>query len=328
MTEYGQSLGENTLNIFNRQEDDILFALIKQDNPNLVPELTPQNCYISSASPNTGDDAAEYNTVAVVKPRFGSGLSKKTTIKYNRINLADLFRGQEKVKVTGHTAVLDYATAAELPLLIAETYGLPIREGDLDTTITTPMHYAKPNPANGTGVYAIANNKCFIGQIFVDFSYDFSQSLGTIIKPSALAALNLPAGIGAVGENYNWPSTYGFFGDRDFTEIVGHINHNNNITFAQAQAIGTFMGRAFIDPVGGYIPETHFNPSDPFAYYGVWNQHVTRGKTASLVSQYPWIDTNYSDVKITKMTVDPKTGKELDTPRFFAFHYNWYEVAV
>ena len=63
MTEYGQSLGENTLNIFNRQEDDILFALIKQDNPNLVPELTPQNCYISSASPNTGDDAAEYNTV-------------------------------------------------------------------------------------------------------------------------------------------------------------------------------------------------------------------------------------------------------------------------
>lgn len=315
------------MDIFNKSEDEILFALIEQDNPNLVPKLTPQNCYISTASPNVDVDSDSYNTIAVVIPRFGSGLSGKTTVKYNRINLADLFRGLLPVKVTGNTATLDYATAAELPGLFAQTYGLAIREGDVDTAVTSAYHYTRPNAQNGKGIYRIDNNKCFIGQITVDFSYDFSQSLSTILKPSALTALNLPAGIEPVEDNYNWPSTYAFFADRDFTEIEGAINHNSNISYAQAQAIGTFMGRTFIDPVGGYVPATHFDPSDPFAYFGVWNTHVVKGPVSGLLATYPWLNPDYTHVKITKMVKNPKTGIDLEKPRFFAFHYNWFEVS-
>ena len=316
------------MKIFNTPEDDILFALIERDNPNLTPKLTPQNCYISSASPNTDDDSAEYNTVAVVVPRYGSGLSRRVTIKYNRINLADLFMGVTPVKVTGNTAVLDYATRAELPGLLGETYGLPIRDGDVDVSSSSAYFYAKPHADYGKGIYRIAENKCFIGQIPIAFSYDFSQSLSTLLKVGAFDALVTPAGIGPVGTNYAWPSTWGFFADLDFTEIQQHINHGNNISWDQAQAIGTFMGKTFINPEGGYVPAAHFDNSDPFAFFSVWATHEARGTVASLRATYPWLDSNFTHVKITKMVRDPSTWQLMDKPRYFAFYFNWYEVAA
>lgn len=315
------------MDIFNRSEDEILFELIKKDNPDLVPELNPQNCYISSAFVNTDADSGQYNTVAVVIPRFNSGLSGKTTIKYNRINLEDLFRGMQPVKVSGNTASLDYATRAELPLLLSETYGLPIREGDVDASVSAAYYYGLPNVQYGQGIYRIANNKCFIGQITIAFSYDFSQSLSTLLPSGALGTvLSLPDGIGPIGEHYDWPSTWGFFGDVDFTEIVANVNTSNDLTFAQAQAIGTFVGRTFFDVAGAYDPNAHYDPNNPFAYYGLWKKHVAKDKTSVLVGTYPWIDTRYTHAKITQIEIDPSTGAALSVPHYFVFYFNWTEV--
>ena len=113
------------------------------DNPGLDPKLTPQNCYISTAQPNTDTDADRYNTVATVVPRYGSGLYGRCAIKYNRIDLAELFRGMSPVKVQGHSANETYATRDELPAFIGETYGLPIRDGDVHAS-SSLQFFTKP----------------------------------------------------------------------------------------------------------------------------------------------------------------------------------------
>lgn len=314
------------MDIFNKSEDEILFALIAKDNPNLNPPLTPQNCYISSAQQNTDSDKDQYNTTAIVIPRYNSGMSGKTAIKYNRIDLNDLFRGLQPVKVSGNTENMDYATRAELPVLIGETYGLPIREGDIDPSSSAYFH-AKPHAEAGKGVYKIANNKCFIGQCYIDFSYDFSQSLATLLKPGKFDCLNLPVGIGPVGEEYDWPSTWGYFADFDFTEIAANVNHGNDITYEQATQIGLFTGRTFFTPPGGqYIPEDHYDQTNPFGWFSTWARHVEMGTTAKLKVQFPWIDTNYTHVKITKLSVNPKDGKPMEVDRYFALYFNWYEA--
>lgn len=312
------------MDIFNRSEDEILFELIERDNPGLDPKLTPQNCYISTAQPNTDTDADRYNTVATVVPRYGSGLYGRRAIKYNRIDLAELFRGMSPVKVQGHSANETYATRDELPAFIGETYGLPIRDGDVHAS-SSLQFFTKPSADYGRGVYKIDRNKCFIGQIYVAFSRDFTQSLSTLLKPPVLNALNLPAGIGIVAGHPDWPSTWGFFGDIDFTEIADTVNHQSNFTFAQATTIGLLMGRTFFSPSGGYDPDRDFDNSNPFGWYGSWATHVACDKVATLIGQYPWLNRNYTHVKITKLAVDPATNRPLTTPYYFALYFNWHD---
>lgn len=312
------------MDIFNRSEDEILFGLIDQDNPGLVPKLTPQNCYISTAQPNTDSDADRYNTVATVVPRYGSGMYGRRVIKYNRIDLTELFRGMSPVKVQGHSANETYATRDELPAFIGETYGLPIRDGDVHAS-SSLQFFTSPSAEYGRGVYKIDRNKCFIGQIYVAFSRDFTQSLSNLLKPPVLDAMKLPAGIGIVAGHPDWPATWGFFGDVDFTEIIGTVNHDSNFTFAQATTIGLHMGRTFFTPSGAYDPARDFDNANPFGWYGAWATHVARGKVANLVGTYPWLNRNYTHVKITRLATDPATGLALSTPYYFALYFNTYD---
>lgn len=314
------------MNIFNQSEDDIIFGLIKRDNPGLVPELTPQNCYISTAVPNTDSDKDLYNTVAIVIPRHNSGLYNRTPIKYNRIDLADLFRGHPHVKVSGFSAVEAYATRDEIPEMLGLTYGLPIRPGDV-SDVSTLNFYAPPHADYGKGIYVIANNKCFIGQIYVGFSRDFEEALQTVFKPPVLDALRLPAGIANLPTHDDWPATWGFFGDLDFTEIAATVNHTADFNLTQATAIGQFMGRTFFDPVTAYNPVVDYNQSNPFGWLKAWNKHVALGKTTALKSQYPWLNTKYTHVKITKMANDPSTGLPVAGDYYFAFYFNWKDEA-
>jgi len=314
------------LQIFNRSEDEILFDLIAQDNPDLVPKLNPSNCYISTAKPNTDSDSDRYNTVATVVPRYGSNLYGRRVIKYNRIDLAELFRGMSPVRVQGHSANETYATRDEIPVFMGETYGLPIREGDVHSA-SDAQHFVSPNASYGRGVYKIDRNKCFIGQVYIAFSRDFTQSLSALLKPPVLDALNLPTGIAYVKDHPDWPSTWGFFGDVDFTEIVAQVNHANDISFAQATTIGLHMGRTFFTPPGAYDPKRDFDNANPFGWFAAWNKHVACDKTATLVGTYPWLNTKYTHVKITRLAFDPATGLAVSDPYYFAFYFNWYDKA-
>lgn len=310
------------MKIFNRTEDEILFDLIARDNPDLVPALSPNNCYIGPAYPNTDSDAGQYNTVATVIPRFDSGLYGRIKIKYNRIDLNDLFRGIQPVQVTGKSANQSFATRAEVPALFGQTYRIPIREGDVSGN-SDAYFYAKPSAAYGKSVFKVDNNKCFIGQVYVGFSYDSSDSLASYFDGRLSDVLQLPAGVAAFPGHPEWPLTIGYFGDVDFTEVAGNIDHKNDITYAQAGALGLFMGRTFYDKKGkAFNPNVDYDPDNPFGYYGCWAKHVDCNLTSALVNAYPWIDTNYTHVKITKLALDPSTGSSAIGTYYFAFHYN------
>lgn len=311
------------MKIFNRSEDEILFDLIARDNPDLVPALSPNNCYIGPAYANTDSDAGQYNTIATVIPRFGSGLYGRIKIKYNRIDLSDLFRGIQPVQVTGNTANQSYATRAEVPSLFGQTYRLPIRENDVHPD-SDAFFYAKPSAMYGQGVFKIDNNKCFIGQVYVGFSYDSSASLSSYFKSGVLKdALQMPTGVGPIANHPEWPLTIGYFGDVDFTEIAANVDHYEDISYAQASAIGLFMGRTFYNAQGGsFNPAVDYDADNPFGYFGCWAKHLAKGTTAELIGAYPWIDSNYTHVKITKLALDPSTGSTVVEPRYFAFHYN------
>lgn len=316
------------MEIFNRSEDEILFDLIARDNPNLVPKLTPANCYISTAVPNTEADANQYNTIATVVTRHNSGLYGRKIIKYNRIDLEDLFRGVRPVPVQGFSNNAAYATREEIAVFMGSTYGLPIFEGDVDASSSSLQFYPKPHAEYGKGIYRIANNKCFIGQVYVGFSRDFTQSLSAVFKPNFLSALSLPAGVKNVTDHDNWPAPYAFFADYDFTEIAASVNHDLDIDIAKATTIGQHIGKVFFEPVGVYDPSRDYDHTNPFGWIGAWKKHVALGEVSKLKGTYPFLKTNYTHVKITKMSKDPSTGLEPDQDYFFAFYFNWHNPEV
>lgn len=314
------------MDIFNRSEDEIVFDLIDRDNPDLNPKLTPANCYITTAVPNAEADANKYNTVATVVPRHDSGLHGRRVIKYNRIDLADLFRGVGTfVRVQGHSANAAYATREEIPVFMGETYGLPIFEGDVDAGSSSLQFYPEPHQEFGRGVFKIANNKCFIGQVYVGFSRDFTQSLNAVFKPNFLDALKLHPTVLNVTGHDNWPVPYAYFGDFDFTEIAGAVNHETDINLNQATTIGKHVDRVFFEPVGTFDPSRDYDATNPYGWIGAWNKHVALDETSKLVATYPWLRTNYTHVKITKMAKDPSTGENPDKDYFFAFYFNWHK---
>ncbi len=314
------------MKIFNRSEDEILFDLIARDNPDLVPALSPNNCYIGPAYPNTDSDAGQYNTVATVIPRFDSGLYGRIKIKYNRIDLNDLFRGIQPVQVTGKTANQSFAERAELPALFGQTYSIPIRQDDVSPN-SDAYFYAKPSAAYGKSVFKVDNNKCFIGQVYVGFSYDSSDSLASYFDGRLSNVLELPTGVAAVADHLKWPLTTGYFGDVDFTEVAGNVDHKNDISYEQAGALGLFMGRTFYDKKGAvFDPAVDYDADNPFGYYGCWAKHVACDTTTNLVNAFPWIDRNYTHVKITRLALDPSTGSTAVKTHYFAFYYNRNKV--
>lgn len=313
------------MDIFRQSEDEILFALIDRDNPDINPKLTPRNCYISAAIPNTDDDSGQYNSIAYVVPRYDSGLVRRCAIKYNRIDLEELFRGMSPVSVQGFSQSESFATAQEIAVFMGQTYGLPIREGDVHPS-SSAAFYPAPHAEHGRGVYKIDKNKCFIGQVYVAFSRDFTENLANILKPNFLNVLKSLPNVNPVTNHEDWPSPWGFFGDFDFTEIAGSVNHASDISLAQATTIGQHVGRTFFEPVGAYDPARDYDHTNPFGWIGAWNKHVALGKTSALVGQYSWIRTHYSHVKITKMAKDPSTGLAPDKDYFFALYFNWHDA--
>ena len=312
------------MDIFNRSADEIVFDLIDRDNPDLNPKLNPTNCYISTAVPNTESDAAQYNTVAYVVPRHGSNLSGRRAIKYNRIDLEDLFRGKSPVPAQGFSANTAYATREEIAVFLGQTYGLPINENDVDASGSSLQFYPSPHAEFGRGVFKIANNKCFIGQVYIAFSRDFSQSLSTLFKPTFLDALTMTKNVENVKGHEVWPMPYAFFADFDMTEIAASVNHTNNITLAQATTIGQHVGKVFFQPVGQYNPAVDYDQTNPFGWIGAWNTHVALDTVTKLRATYPWLKTNYTHAKITKMAIDPSTGLAPDKDYFFALYFNWF----
>lgn len=312
------------MDIFRRSKDEIVFDLIARDNPDLNPRLTPSNCYISTAIPNTDSDAAEYNTVAYVVPRHGSGLANRKAIKYNRVDLQELFRGMSPVPVQGFSKSEAFATAQEIAVFLGQTYGLPVTEGDVHPSSSTNF-YPAPHAEHGRGVFKIDNNKCFIGQIYVAFSRDFTENLANILKPNFLNVMKSLPNVNPVTGHSDWPNPWGYFGDVDFTEIAPTINHTNDINLAQATTIGQHVGRTYFEPVGQYDPARDYDHTNPYGWIGAWNKHVALGKTSTLVATYPWLRTHYTHVKITKMSKDPSTGQAPDKDYFFALYFNWHD---
>lgn len=311
---------------FKQTEDEILFDLIERDNPGLTPKLTAQNCYITTPHPNTGPDALLYNTIATVRPRFGSGLHGPVQIKYNRVDLKDLFKDMSPLVLSGFSENEQYATRAELPKIIATCYSLPINKDDVDPA-TTANHYIQGHAEHGKGIFRIANNKCFIGQIGIAFRRDKLEHISSLIDPPVLNGMPTAPATARGLEDARLPAPWAYFSDFDFTEIIGHVDHKNNLTEANISAIAAFTGmplqmvNAPFDPACPYKTYNHFG-------FTIADNAASLNLVGSLRGKYPWLNTKYTHVKITTGQYDPVSGALIPEDRrpIFAFYYNKYTV--
>lgn len=310
---------------FRASEDEILFELIRKDNPDMTPVLTTQNCYITTPAVNTGPDAAQYNTVATVRPRHGSGLHGPRQIKYNRVNLSDLFKDMQPLAVAGYSANEQYATRDEMPQILARCFSLPINKGDVDPT-SSATFTVEGNAAHGTEVFKIANNKCFIGEVTIGFRRDQLENIANLIDPPVLNALNAEAYTTRGLADAQLPPAWAYFGEFDFTEILATVDHNSDFSDAQVAALAAFTGLPLTASAGVFNPEVPYAAKSHFGYALEINS--ANRTTASLVGKYPWLNTNYTNVKLTEGRYDPITGALIPAERrpVFAFYYNKYNA--
>lgn len=309
---------------FNKTEDEILFALIKKDNPSLVPELTTQNCYITTPSVNTGPDAARYNTVATVRPRHGSGLYGPVTIKYNRVDLKDLFKGQIPVIASGFSENELYATRDEMPLILGTCYGLPINRGDVDPTSALNFH-VEGQAGHGTEVYKIANNKCFIGEVTIKFRRDKLENIANLITPPVLNGMYQEKRTQRGLADPRLPAPWAYFADFDFTEIIAHVDHMSDFSRANIEAIATFTGMPL-----SYDTTTIFDPECPYKcldHFGKQWKAISRNTVSSQIADFPWLNTNYTHAKVCLGVKDPVSNAAIPAEKqpVFVFYYNKYE---
>lgn len=320
-------------NYFKKTPDEMVFDLIDRDNPNLQPRLTAQNCYITSPEVNTGPDAGIYNTIATVRPRFGSGLAGPVQIKYNRIDLAVMFKDMSPVVVSGFSQNEQYATRDELPGIIASCYGLPIAKGEADPE-TTLNHYVEGHAEHGNGIFKIAaSNKCFIGQILVAYRRDKLESVSSLLDPPVLTGLPTEPYTKRGLADPQLPAPWAYFGDIDFTEIYPEINHLGSLTAANIAAIGAFAkmplqyaDTGVFDPACPYKSFSHFGSKHPGVSIPENSKPEGVNKTSSLKGAFPWINTNYTHVKLVEGMYDPVSGALIPTDRrpTFALYYNLY----
>lgn len=315
---------------FKQSTDEMVFDLIERDNPNLLPRLTAQNCYITSPEPNTGPDALLYNTIATVRPRFGSGLAGPVQIKYNRVELSVLFRDMTPVVLSGYSVNEQYATRAELPGIIAACYGLPIGKDDVDPE-TTLNHYVEGHAEHAEGIFKIANNKCFIGQVKVAFRRDKLENVGNLLDPPVLTGLPTEKYTKRGLADPQLPAPWAYFADIDFTEISKHVNILGDFTEENIAAIAAFAkmplqfaDTGVFDPNCPYKSLNHFGKQHPAIKIPEHSTASGVNKTSSLVAQFPWINTKYTHVKITEGRYDPVSGALIPEDRrpVFAFYYN------
>lgn len=309
---------------FNRSEDEILFALIKKDNPSLVPELTTQNCYITTPHPNTGADADRYNTVATVRPRHGSGLYGPIQIKYNRVDLKDLFKGQIPVIASGFSAADTYATREEMPRILGTCYGLPINKGDVDDT-SSANFYIEGQAGHGTEIFKIANNKCFIGQVTIKFRRDKLENIAELVSPPVLngmkAEKNTQRGLG----DPRLPAPWAYFGDFDFTEIMANVDHQSNFSRANVEAIAAFTGMAL-----SYDSTTTFDPACPYKCLDHFGKHfkaLADNQVSRQLTDFPWLNKRFTHAKVCVGVKDPISNAAIPAEKqpVFVFYYNKYE---
>lgn len=310
------------MSYFNQSNDEMLFGLIKKDNPDMVPELTTQNCYITTAQVNTGPDAHLYNTIATVRPRHGAGLYGNRQIKYNRVDLAVMFKDMIPVVASGYSADEQFATRDEMPLILGTCYGLPINKGDVDP-ISSPNFYVQGHPDHLKGSFTIANNKCFIGTILVAFRRDKLENISLVVDPPVLNGLPTEAFTSRGLADPKLPAPWSYFGDFDFTEVIGAVDHGRNFSAAEITTLAAHTGMPLIFADGAFDPAC---PYKSFGHFGTAAEPSSQNQVSSLVGKYPWLNTKYTHVKLTKGTRDPVSAALIPADRqpIFAFYYNKY----
>lgn len=310
---------------FKSSEDEILFELIRKDNPDMTPVLTTQNCYITTPAVNTGPDAALYNTVATVRPRHGSGLHGPRQIKYNRVSLGDLFKDMQPLAVAGYSANEQYATRDEMPMILARCFSLPINKGDVDPT-SSATFTVEGNAAHGTEVFKIANNKCFIGEVTIGFRRDQLENIANLIDPPVLNGLTAEAYTMRGLSDTQLPPAWAYFGEYDFTEILSVVDNNSNFNEAAVAAIAAHTGLPLTYATGAFNPECPYHSFDHFGY--AIETASPQRTVAEFKGKYPWLNSNYTNVKLTEGRYDPITGALIPAERrpVFAFYYNKYNA--
>lgn len=317
---------------FKQTPDEMVFDLIERDNPNLLPRLTAQNCYITSPEVNTGPDALLYNTIATVRPRFGSGLAGPVQIKYNRVELAVLFRDMAPVVLSGYSANEQYATRDELPGIFKACYGLPIGKGEVDPE-TTLNHYVEGHAEHGNGIFKITNNKCFVGQVRIAYRRDKLESVSSLLDPPVLTGLPTELYTKRGLADPQLPAPWAYFADFDFTEIRQHVNTYTHMTAQEIQAIAEFTkmplqfaDTGVFDPNCPYKSFSHFGSRHSVIKLPEYPVASNINKTSAMKALFPWVNTNYTHVKITEGMYDPVSGALIPADRrpVFAFYYNLY----
>lgn len=208
--------------LYQKASLDLLYDLINKDNPDL-PYKVSKDTFVVHAGPTvlTPTADAPYNTSVVMRGIQGAGYRGLITFRYNRIDLANLFK-DTKVVLTHYTAT----TYEALRPLFNSLYGMALDASEWFTgSFSNNTNYTTWTSNSTLGIPSTTASLAFIGKIPVVQWNRGTPSLETMVskQESTIPLLVIPT-----DPKHDFAAYYRGI---DFTsikaEIVAVYNTNN-----------------------------------------------------------------------------------------------------
>lgn len=224
--------------LYQKASLDLLYDLINKDNPDL-PYKVSKDTFVVHAGPTvlTPTADAPFNTSVVMRGIQGAGYRGLITFRYNRIDLANLFK-DTKVILTHYTAT----TYEALRPLFNSLYGMALESTEwVSASFSNNANYTTWTSNATLGIPSTTASLAFIGKIPVVQWNRGTPSLETMVskQESTLANMVVPA-----DPKHDFSA---YYRGLDFsslrTEIMAVYNTNSAASWANlAVALKNFTG--------------------------------------------------------------------------------------
>lgn len=174
--------------LYQKPSLDLLYDLINKDNPDL-PYKVSKDTFVVHAGPTvlTPTEAAPFNTSVVMRGVQGAGYRGLITFRYNRIDLANLFK-DTKVVLTHYTAT----TYEALRSLFNSLYGMSIDASEwTNGNFNNNANYTSWSQTSVLGIPTNIASLAFIGKIPSVQWFRGTPSLETMVSRQESTLANL-----------------------------------------------------------------------------------------------------------------------------------------